>query len=244
VSAHLTELEVGRALARSDEPAHAAECAACRAALDEARAVAARFHALVRPRTLPAVEVRLARRWWPRASAALTAAIAIAAMLAIAVTRRAAPADVRAKGGPTLQLVALRHAGGDHVFAVEPGAILAHDDSIRFVLDTSGGAWLLVVSVDGAGQVNVYDPYGGERSAPIDPQSHHAVLDGSIVLDDAPGPERVWALVSDRPLALAEVRAQLDAIAAGGPAAIRSTATLSVPDGVQQASAWFEKGPH
>jgi hypothetical protein len=145
-----------------------------------------------------------------------------------------------AKGGPALHLVARRAiAGADRVFGVDPGAALAAGDAIRFALDGADGRYLLVVSVDGAGQINVYYPYGGSAAAPIDP-ADHLVVDGSIVLDDAPGPERIWAVVSDRAVTVDELRAQLSLIAAGGAPAIRRGAELAIPD-ARQTSAWFEK---
>jgi len=147
---------------------------------------------------------------------------------------------IAAKGGPGLQLVARRvnGAAGD-VFVVDPGATLATGDAVRFVVDTGGARFVLVVSVDGAGQINVYYPFGGTASAQLDGRDR-VTLDGSIVLDDAPGPERIWAVLSDRAVAVDELRAQLTAVAAGGASAIRRGADLVVPQ-AGQTSVWFEK---
>ena len=67
------------------------------------------------------------------------------------------------------------------------------------------------------------------------------LLPDSIVLDDAPGPERIFALFSDRKVEDAEVTAALAALGAAGADAIRATARLALP--YDQASVVFEKGP-
>src|SRR4029079_19456834 len=103
-----------------------------------------------------------------------------------------------------------------------------------------GRRYALVVSIDGASRLNVYHPYGGAASAPIDAAARRVVLDGSIVLDDTPGPERIWVVISDRPVTVAELSARLAAVQAGGAAAIRRGADLAIP-GAWQDSIWFEK---
>jgi hypothetical protein len=241
---HLTELALARLGLNGDEPpAHVAKCAHCREAVEQLRAEATRFASHVLPRTLPAVEARLAPRrmaWW---RAAACAAVAAAVLMWLATRHDLPPAGqpvIAAKGEPALHLVARRTVGGqDRVFGVEPGTELAAGDAVRIVLDGAAGHHLLVISVDRAGQISVYYPYGGEASAQIEPRDH-VVLDGSIVLDDAPGPERIWAVVSHRVVTVAELRQQLAAIAAGGAAAIRVSTELAIPD-ARQATTWFEK---
>jgi len=240
---HLSEIDLARLVVDAGEPpAHVAGCARCREALEHARGEAAVFARRVMPRTLPAIEARLGRRriaWLVPATIAL-AAVAVWLVVLPRLRPDAERPAIAAKGSPVLHLVARRAlAAEDRVFGVEPGAALAAGDAIRFVLDGADGRYLLVVSLDGAGQINVYYPYGGTAAAPLT-AAGHVVLDGSIVLDDAPGPERIWAVMSDRAVAVDELRAQLSAIAAGGPAAIRSGDDLALPD-VRQTSAWFEK---
>ena len=90
------------------------------------------------------------------------------------------------------------------------------------------------MSIDGAGTATVYYPYGGERSGPTSQEPSE--LPGSIVLDAAPGPERVFALVSAEPLEAAVVKRKLLDMRSH----IRETTRLAVP-GVEQASIVFEK---
>lgn len=246
---HLTEIAIAEVLLGAEPAGDAAACPVCRAALDDARREATAFTRTVGPRTLPVIEARLARWrmvWFASAGLAAVAAVAAVALVWFAGRAITAPGIaprapmIAAKGDPALHVMARQHTGGeDHVFEVQDGAALRPGDAIRFAIDADGG-YLLVVSVDGAGQLSVYHPYGGDRSAPLDAPGHRAVLDGSIVLDDAPGPERIWAVISDRPIAVAELRAQLAAIQAGGPSAIRRGVEIRIA-GARQASLWFEK---
>ena len=71
---------------------------------------------------------------------------------------------------------------------------------------------------------------GGERVEPA----------GSIALDAARGPERIYAILSDQPVAAADVVARLREVAAGGAEAIRATRTLPIAARAQL-SLVFEK---
>ena len=95
-----------------------------------------------------------------------------------------------------------------------------------------------MASVDGSGAVMIYYPYGGDQSMVI--EGDRVELSGSIELDAAPGPERIYALLSDRPIEAAIVRAHLLGVAAGGAEAIRGTRALPVPVRAQL-SLVFEK---
>jgi hypothetical protein len=57
---------------------------------------------------------------------------------------------------------------------------------------------------------------------------------GSIVLDDADGPERVFALFSAEPLDAREVRQALEALGRRGPEAVRRTEALPLVGTVQR----------
>lgn len=155
---------------------------------------------------------------------------------------------VSVKGGLSFAIAARR---GDRVFHADAQPLRA-GDRIRFVLDGVSSSYLMVGSVDGAGHANIYVPYGGAQSVLVasrPPASAHLEIEGSIVLDRAPGPERVFALVSQRPLAVGPVRSALLAIGAAGPAAIRETRALGLPPELVasagtliQRSVIFEKG--
>jgi hypothetical protein len=190
----------------------------------------ANFVSRVLPRGGPARRPQR-RRWLAVPAFALV-------VLAIALWRWPRPPDLGIKGdasGASWQVFA--HRDG-RTFAVRDGAELAPGDRIRFVVLPAGARYVLVVSVDGAGAVTIYYPYNGERSAAID--GDRVELADSIVLDAAPGPERLYALLSDEPLAAAAVKAPLGELAASGASAIRAARALPVPARAQL-TLMFEK---
>lgn len=219
--------------------AHLASCARCRADSEAAAAERAHFSAYVMARTAPVAP----RRWalW----LALPAVAAAVALLALALRD---PAGERApelapelaiKGGPTWHVFANRDG---RTFAVHDGTPLAAGDRIRFAVAPAGARYLLVASIDGAGAVTIYFPYGGSESAPL-AAGVQVELPGSIVLDAAPGPERMFAVFSDEPIATAAIARQLRAIGNGGADAIRSTHSLAVARARAQTTVVFEKAP-
>jgi hypothetical protein len=216
--------------------AHIAECARCRGDLEAAKDACAVFTREVFPRTVDNVQPRRPS-WLPWVVPALAAAV-----LAIWFVRK--PDDnqvvdegssIRRKGALSFQVFASRK---DQVIAVQDSARLAPGDRIRFVVGSGGPAYLLVASIDGAGTATVYYPYAGMQSGPA--TAEPSELPGSIVLDAAPGPERVFALVSSEPIDAALVIRELRAIGERGADAIRAARTLSVP-ATAQATLVFEK---
>jgi hypothetical protein len=237
---HLSSLAIdalaGGHLAGGDAEAaraHVAACARCRADFAAAEAACATFTRDVLPRTVGKLRARRSWHWWRWT--ALVAPLLAAAALLLFFARRGdvAEPDVRVKGATTFQVFAKR---GDRVFAVRDGTKLAAGDQIRFV--AGGTRYLLIGSVDGAGKPTVYYPYGGPRSAQIAEQPSE--LPGSIVLDAAPGPERVFALFSQQPLEAPVVTRALAALGARGVDAVRATSLLDVQATVQ-VSIVFEK---
>jgi hypothetical protein len=230
---HLSDLELdwlvlgGDELAARRGGAHLAACASCRARAETLRESRDHFTARVLPRTLPALRARTrAPGWWRRTwlvAPALAAAAALVLMLRVG-DRPPPDDDLRAKGGPSLQIVARR---GDQTFRVVDGATLAAGDAVRFVVAAPRDGHLMIASIDGRGVASLYHPAGGDRSAPL-PAGARVELPGSIVLDDAPGPERFVALWSAASLPAAPVLAALTAIGAGGPDAIRAAPPLAV----------------
>jgi hypothetical protein len=143
--------------------------------------------------------------------------------------------ELAIKGDASWQVFANRDG---QTFSVRDGAELAVGDRIRFAMLPGGAHYVLVASVDSTGAATIYYPYGGEMSAPIGGERVEPA--GSIALDAAPGPERIYAILSDQPVAAADVVAQLREIAAGGPEAIRATRTLRLAARAQL-SLVFEK---
>jgi hypothetical protein len=212
---------------------HLETCTRCREELATSEAARAEFVRAVFPRTASKLAVSRTR-WWLVPALAVPALAALALWLWADHREPAHGDDLAVKGGPTFRVFAKR---GDAVFAVRDATRLAPGDQIRFVVGSRGPAYLLVASIDGAGGATIYYPYGGARSGPVD--SAAGELPGSIVLDRAPGPERVFALFSEQPLDAAPVLRALRELGARGPAAIRDTRTLDVPS--VQASVVFDK---
>ena len=262
---HLTTLDLDRLGLRDLPPddlrrldAHAGHCARCTTRRAEHQAAVAHFHALVLPRTLPLIEARqrpLHARLWGIAIALPALAAALLVLTHRFDERRAGlqqagkeagtqAGTIGVKGDDLMQVFALHHSeapggGAPSVVRVGNGQRLAPGDALRFVLYPSGLPYALIASVDGAGQVSVYFPFHGEESAAVD-GAVAVPIAGSIVLDRAPGPERLFAIFSERPIAARVVRELLAGTAAGGAGAIRSARKLALP-GTRQASLLFEK---
>ncbi len=124
----------------------------------------------------------------------------------------------RLKGERALSFVALRDGRPEEG---RPGGHYRQGDRIQLRYSSPQPGYLLVVSLDGRGAVTVfYDDAG--HSLPVD-AGHARLLDESVELDDARGPERVLACFSETPLSsevvLAAARRAL-ADAGGDPAAV------------------------
>jgi hypothetical protein len=214
--------------------AHFQGCPRCGEAYQTHVEAGRRFRRDVLPRTRAAMEWRLRSRGRLRAALWFAPVVVAGLVLLAAVpVRRPAP-SLGIKGGAVLRAFARR---GDHVTAIQDGTRLAPGDRIRFVLQ-SELPYALLVAADGDGRPSVYFPHGGTASQRVPPAAAVEVP-GSIQLDGARGPERIWALFSEQPLG-AQVIDAVRAVAAGGPDALRATPTLAVP-GTRQASLLIEK---
>lgn len=244
MSEHLASLVID-ALAGGHLPAaeaaearlHVERCARCRDDLDTATAACAHFSQVVLPRTVGTLRPRTP--WWRAfGPAVIVPALAVAVLLIWLVQGPDAPTNepaLQIKGERTFQMFA-NHGG--KIVPVRDATRLGPADQIRFIVGSRDLRFLLVASVDGAGKATVYYPFGGERSGPVSKEPSE--LPGSIVLDAAPGPERVFALFSREPLDAVIVTSALTAIGKAGDDAIRATHTLDVPADAQT-SVVFEK---
>lgn len=209
--------------------AHLARCPACREDERAAAELREHFATSVLQRGLP---LRRPRRW-PWLAAPL---FATAAVLLLLIGRRPDQLpELAVKGDATWQVVAHRNG---RTFAVHDGSELAAGDQLRFIVLPARARYLLVASVDGSGAVMIYYPYGGDQSMAL--AGDRVELAGSIELDAASGPERIYALLSDEPITAASVTPHLRAVAAGGAEAIRGTNALPIPARAQL-SLVFEK---
>lgn len=110
--------------------------------------------------------------------------------------------------------------------ALQPwsGRAVGEGDRLGFSVDGTGHEGVVLLSVDGSGQVSVYWPAQGDAPEPL-PRDGQVRLPGSLTLDGAPGPE-VFLAVYDQ--TATEAR---DAAArtwqSGGPAALSEWAAQS-----------------
>jgi anti-sigma factor RsiW len=173
------ELDKLSADERAQVEAHLADCARCRAEREAAAQARRRFTEHVLPRTLERVTERRHRRWWRWTPMLLVPATALAALLLLLRPPMArlplAEPDYAYKGGPSLTVYA-RH--GDRVSVLHDGQTVQPGDELRFVVVAAGQRYLLVTSLDGAGQASVYYPFGAERSAAVGPE--RTELPGSV----------------------------------------------------------------
>lgn len=206
-----SRLRLGRAATGEIPPISGPEAARYAAELDEARAQLAPFDAAIlraaaervqdpRPVPTPAPWVR---RLWVLPSLAL----AFAALLVVLPR-----GDTnRPKGSVDLDFLVLRDGmvqPGQHGGAYKAG------DRLQFTYRADGLDRLVLLSIDGAGTLTVFYPAAGDEPVPVVPGDRH-VLEGSIELDDAPGPEVFVAIFGPSSVEEAEEMA-LDAYKHGG----------------------------
>lgn len=228
---------------RARAEAHLAGCDRCRGDLETARAAKRQFDEQVFLRTVPAIRARGEKRpffGWRRLS--FTLAPVLAAAAAIAIFLRPIPVDhgndgISVKGGPAMQLFASREG---RVFQVHDGDALRSGDAIRFVVYPSSWQYLLVVSVDGEGTPSGYFPFGSDQSGPLRGEAR-VELPGSVILNLAPGPERIFAIFSREPVTFRSTVSALASLAKEGPQAIRDAKELPLAGAGPQVTFLFEK---
>ncbi len=214
--------------------AHLTTCVECLEAAQTAAESRAHFTRFVAPRGLRGS--RGLRRWWPAWIATPTLALAgLMVMLMLRPQPRTEDGELGIKGGPLFSTF-VRHAG--KVAPLGNHATLHAGDELRFVAVSSDLPYLLVCSLDGAGHPSVYYPFGGAASGHIATQTR-VELPGSVILDESPGPERLFALFSKAPIPAADATRALTTIVESRQT-IRTTNKLAVPADVQ-VSVLFEK---
>jgi hypothetical protein len=197
---------------------HIESCERCRAAFQTLRADCDHFDRDIFPRTLGKVRQRLEqpanrfdlswlnlKQLWPAAGLAAAAA-AVLLVVPRTLSHPEDDYDIGVKGGPAIQVYGL-HAGAVRNLAT--GSRVAVGDRLRFVVDSSGYEYLLIASVDGAGNVSAFFPSSGSSSASIPRGRSEAP--GSVELDAARGPEVLMGYFSHQPLELEKIAPQLKA---------------------------------
>jgi hypothetical protein len=198
--------------------AHIASCASCQARLETRRARVVEFQATWQGPTWSRIEAEARagarRRRWGRAWLLAVPGLAIASVL-LFVSPRPPPAvrGPTAKGSALVEIVCRREG---QVFPIGPADEVVAGDALRFrPLPRAGARFIQVGSIDGTGAyAPFYPPDAAGVSVPLPPAG--APLDGSIRLDDAPGPERLFVVLSSAPLPVRDVARAALAGAANG----------------------------
>ncbi len=189
-----------------EEPLSAAELAGAAAELAALEAekgrvpafdwtvLSAAAHRVEQPRT-PAVAPR--RSWWWGFLPALAVGLVLVFM-------RIPPEGNRLKGEVNLGFYLLRDG---QVLPGDPDGPVRADDRIQFTYHAATYDSIVLLSLDGRGQLTVFYPETGEEPQPVIPGETH-VLEGSIRLDDAPGPETFIAFYGVDSVSEARERAQ------------------------------------
>lgn len=200
---------------------HLSSCGGCSDRLAAMEESANLFQLRVYPRTLPVIHQRVSEPI-ERAGAALILRWAGALVPALALLIVGfvfvpqwfattgpiqAPAAVtrttnQAKGEGLMRIYAKRQ---DSVFLVSDDEAMREGDALRFVPDAKGYSYLLVFSLEASGKLTVFYPYGSQSSGPLAVAPGNPV-EGSIILDNSVGQERLWAVFSNRPIHISTAR--------------------------------------
>lgn len=193
-------------------PMHVAGCDLCQKRMLNQRDDQQRF-AVVAPRVWRAVvERRAARRQrWrlailglPLAFAGVTAAMLLAPRVPVAPLDDSEGRPYLGMKGISSLTIAVRR--GDALFTVNRSQTVRAGDALRFIPRAPEGfRYVAIGSRDGRGVFSLFYPPQPEGwSLPL-PAPGEA-LPGSIILDDAPGPERLIMILTDLPLTGEQLR--------------------------------------
>lgn len=216
----LDDRQIHGAAADDNVGQHLATCPRCAARVAARDALDHRFHAHLKQPLWTRIRAAPPRQPWWRAGGV---AVAVAVAAAVVVLRVSLPAplpgppeaahDYRgAKGIPGLRLDG-RRAG--RVFAFDGSTPARPGDELQLTLPPGrpGLRYVLVGSVDGTGRFSPFYPAALDGHSVSLPAAGQPLLP-PIVLDAAPGPERLVIVRSDRPLSVGPVAARAQAAAA------------------------------
>jgi hypothetical protein len=128
------------------------------------------------------------------------------------------PPTETAKGGPALMEIARLSAGV--LSWLSPTDNLIPNDSIRFFIHRNdlGDRYVMIGSVDGSQQLTHFYPADANGCSVLLPAAEEAI-EGRILIDEVPGPERIVVLVSHQPLCWPIVSESVRHYALGDPPA-------------------------
>jgi len=132
------------------------------------------------------------------------AGAAVAALLLVILLTESPRPDsgIRTKGDISLKFYIQQ---GDQSIPGQAGGVYRENDRIQFVYSSGANRYLFLVSIDDEGMVSNFNFENKTDSVLIAPGTDR-VLDGSIILDDSTGPERIFAVFSKRPLHFDQVK--------------------------------------
>jgi hypothetical protein len=228
--------------ARPEVDHHLAGCPRCRARVDWAESAAETFRREVLPATVDAVVERTRPgrlRLGPWRVPAAVAAAATVAWVALVLVPRSPPEGYLGPKGSGLTLsVFVRLPGGARPAA--DGEVVPADAALRFEVRAVRPCHLWLASLDGTGQVSRLHPASG---APV-PVDGDALLPGGALLDGRGGPERIFAVCSQAPLAFEEIERAVTSASPPGEQAVRGLHALpGLPRDTLQATVLLEKRP-
>lgn len=204
------ELHAGNA----DMERHIQGCVACqKRRQDRASAVTFFEDVLAAPTWTRVVSERASRSprrrlraiGWP-VGLLLGLGVASVVVVVVAADRRppGAALYVAAKGHAAAEIICRR---GDSTSVVATGDVVAPGDLLRFrpLSMWPGARFIQIGSVDGTGSYTSFYPARDDAISVALP-ANGLPLEGSIRLDAAPGPERVFVVVSMTPISATDVR--------------------------------------
>jgi len=229
--------------ARSPIAPHLSSCESCRARLEEMRRVGDEFRREVYPATVDAVVAGARSRGplarWMVYLAPVSVAAAAAAVLLLVQPRGPGEGYLGIKGSRLTLAVFARAA--DAARPVADGESVSPSAALRFQVRPTVPCRLWLVSVDAAGTISRLYPAAGEGGAQV---AAAGPLPGGALLDGKPGPERIYAVCTPRPLAFADLERAVRTAAGAGAAAVREGRPLQgLPGDAAQATLLLEKRP-
>ncbi len=185
---------VGEAQARL----HLGACDRCQRRLEQVRQSQRAFEGRE-----PTTVVAPLRRWRTRRLLSAAAGLVAAAAAVLFVVGPAAVPGERSKGGPRLELLVKQ---GETVSRGAEPAIVHPGDGLRFAVTLGAPRFVAILSID-AQATNLYYPRGAWEPTPAGSEQ---LLEGSIVLDEVLGEERVLAVFCQDRIDLEETRRRFE----------------------------------
>lgn len=178
---------------------HVDGCARCRSVQEHRRASRRAFAAHVAGPLRRRLASAPVRRRWIVPSASVLGLVAAALVLTVQLRRPEPGPYSGAKGAVAIEVAGRRDG---RVFAFDGDAVAEPGDEVQLTIRAAAGLrYVLVGSVDGTGRFSAFYPASVQgRSLELPPYGHP--LAPPVVLDGAPGPERIVVVLSSAPLAV------------------------------------------